>query len=151
MPSFNQAIIMGHLTRDPEIKYSNSGMAICKFGLAANHKFKDNEEVLFIDITAFGKTGELASEYLSKGRACMVVGRLKLDEWEGRDGERRSKIGLIAEKVQFLGGKGDGGSNGSGAAPKAARTVEDDDSDIPFISCEIEDGLSISERRKFMA
>lgn len=122
MPSLNRVFLMGNLTRDPELKYTQSGLAVCDFGLAVNRKYKtgggeDREEVLFVDVSAFGKQAETASEYLRKGRGVLVEGRLKLDQWE-KDGQKRSKHTVVADRVHFLGGKGtqDAAADDSGGA-----------------------------------
>ncbi len=132
MASLNKVILIGNLTRDPELRYLPSGAAICKFGLAINRKFKQGdewkEEVCFVDITVWGKQGESCSEYLSKGRSVCVEGRLTFSTWDSDDGKKRSKLDVTAEKVVFLGGgKGDYSdgrpAQGSGPAP---------DEDVPF-------------------
>ena len=110
MPSYNKTIIAGHLTRDPETRQAGSS-SVCSFSIAVGRKFKGKdgqmqEETSFIDVEAWGKTGELVAQYLSKGSACLVDGRLKQDTWE-QDGNKRSKIKVVAESVQFLGGKGE--------------------------------------------
>lgn len=108
MATFNKVILVGNLTRDPELRVTPKGTAICTFGLAVNRQFKDEngqnrDEVLFIDVEAWGKQGELVSKYLSRGSPALVEGRLKLDQWEDKQsGEKRSKIKLVLENVQFL-------------------------------------------------
>ena len=106
MPSFNRVILVGHLTRDPELKYLQSGTAVTELGLAVNDRVKKNDqwvdETTFCDITLFGKTAEVCGEYLTKGSAALIEGRLKLDTWE-KDGEKRSKLKIIGEKMQMLG------------------------------------------------
>ena len=107
MASYNKVILMGHLTRDPEIKYLPSQTPVCDFSLAVNRKWKDasggeREEVLFIDCAAFGKTGELIGENLAKGRPIHVEGRLRLEQWEQEDGQRRSKIRVVVEQFRFV-------------------------------------------------
>lgn len=109
---FNKVILLGNLTRNPELSYTPSGTAIAKFGLAVNRKFKQGEdlkeEVCFIDIKVFGKQAESASQYLSKGRAALIEGRLQQSRWETEDGQKRSKHEVVAESVTFVGGnKGD--------------------------------------------
>lgn len=106
---FNKVIMLGNLTRSPELKYSPTGTAICSFGLAVNRKFKQNEElkeeVCFLDVTAFGKQAESAAQYLDKGRQALVEGRLQQQRWETELQEKRSKLVLIAESVVFAGHK----------------------------------------------
>ena len=104
MANYNKTILAGHLTRDPEIRFSNNGTPVGSFGLAVNSGFGDNKEVLFIDVTVFGKSAEACGEYLRKGSAALFEGRLKLEQWE-KDGQKRSAIKVIAGNVQFLAGK----------------------------------------------
>ena len=140
MPSFNRVIMAGHLTRDPERRTLPSGTALCEFGLACNRKFKTadgraSEEVCFIDCAAFGRVAEVMAEHLARGRAVLVEGRIKYDVWE-RDGQKRSKHGIIVENFQFLGGRGDGPRQerpASQAPPPAVYDApDDDDENIPF-------------------
>jgi single-strand DNA-binding protein len=109
MPNYNRVILMGHLTRDIELRFTPSGTAVANFGLAVNRRFKQGEElkeeVMFTDIVAFGKQAESASEYLKKGSAALIEGRLKLETWE-TDGQKRSKHVVVAEQVTFLDKKG---------------------------------------------
>ena len=136
--SFNKTFLIGNITRDPESRMTPSGVAICKFGLAVNRTFtgqdgQKKEEVLFIDVDAFAKQAELVSKYLKKGSKVLVEGRLKLDTWE-KDGEKKSRIGVILENVQFL----DGNSDATAAAPARPVTTPPpandfaDDSSVPF-------------------
>lgn len=110
MASFNKVILIGNLCRDPEIRYTPKGVAICQIGLAVNRRWKDadgneKEDVTFIDITTFGKCAEICAQYLKKGRSAMFEGRLQLDTWDDKQtGQKRSKLKVIAEQVQFLGG-----------------------------------------------
>lgn len=109
MSSNNKSLILGHLTRDPELRFTNSGAGVCNFGIATNRKYgagEDDEEKLFLDVVVFGKQAEPCSEYLTKGRQVFVVGRLRTRSWETNDGERRSKTELVAEEVTFVGRKG---------------------------------------------
>jgi len=105
---YNKVILIGNLTRDVELKYTPSGTAIAKFGLATNRTYKDNmtgenkQEVMFIDITVFGRSAEVANQYLSKGRKVLIEGRLVLDQWVDATGQKRSKHSIVAEKVQFM-------------------------------------------------
>lgn len=106
---FNKVIVLGNLTRSPQLKYAPSGTAICEFGLAVNRKYKQGEElkeeVCFLDVTVFGRQAESAAQYLDKGRQALVEGRLQQQRWETEDGQKRSKIVVIAESVVFVGGK----------------------------------------------
>lgn len=119
MASFNRVIVMGNLTRDVEVRYLQSGMAVADIGLAVNDRRKNQagewvEEATFVDITLWGRTAEVAGEYLSKGSPILVEGRLKLDSWES-DGQKRTKLKVVGEKMQMVGGRGGGGdSNPSG-------------------------------------
>ncbi len=113
MASFNKVILMGNLTRDPEVRYTQGGTAVSEIGLAVNDKRKDAkgewvEETTFVDVTLWGRTAEIAGEYLGKGSSVLVEGRLKLDSWE-KDGQKRSKLRVVAENMRMLGGKGGGG------------------------------------------
>jgi single-strand DNA-binding protein len=125
MASFNRVILMGNLTRDPELRYLPSGMAVTDIGLAVNDRRKSAngewvDEVTFVDVTLWGRTAEIAGEYLSKGSPTLIEGRLKLDSWEGQDGQKRTKLKVIAERMQLLGGRGQG-DGGSGGPRPAAR------------------------------
>src|SRR5688572_19664307 len=126
MASYNRVILMGNLTRDIEVRYLQSGMAVADIGLAVNDKRKNQqtgewiEEVTFVDVTLWGRTAEIAGEYLSKGSPVMIEGRLKLDRWE-KDGQKHSKLKVIGERLQMLGGRegGGGGKRGGGGSRSA--------------------------------
>jgi single-strand DNA-binding protein len=120
MASFNRVILVGNLTRDPELRYIPSGMAVSDVGLAVNERFKRNdqwvEEPVFVDVTLWGRTAEIANEYLSKGSPVLIEGRLKLDRWE-KDGQKHSKLKVTGEKMTMLGSRsGAGGAGGGGSA-----------------------------------
>jgi single-strand DNA-binding protein len=121
MAYLNKVFLIGNLTRDPELRVTPKGTAICQFGLAVNRQFKDEsgqmrDETTFVDIEAWGKQGELVSKYLTKGSPAMVEGRLKLDQWEDKtSGQKRSKLKIVLDNVQFLGRPGGAG----GGAPSA--------------------------------
>ena len=108
---YNKVILVGNLTRDVELKYTPSGTAIAKFGLATNRTYKDSmsgqnkQEVMFIDITVFGRSAEVANQYLKKGKKILVEGRLVFDQWVDASGNKRSKHSIVAEKVQFMDNK----------------------------------------------
>jgi single-strand DNA-binding protein len=106
MSSYNKAILMGNLCRDPELRYTSGGTPVCTLGLAVNHKYRSNdqqkEEVCFVDVVVWGKLGENCNEYLSKGRSVLVEGRLQLQTWETDGGQKRSKHVVVAENVKFL-------------------------------------------------
>lgn len=112
--NYNRVLLMGNLTRDPELKYLPSQTAIVEFGLAVNRKWKskdgtDGEETCFVDCTAFGKTAEVMNQYLAKGRPVFIEGRLKLDQWQdSKTGANRSKLRVVVENFQFVGGRQDG-------------------------------------------
>lgn len=111
---FNRVILLGNLTRDPELRYMPSGGAVCTTGIATNRKFKKqdgsmSEEVCFIDITFFGRTAEIANQYLTRGKKILVEGRLKLDQWTDQTGGKRSKHSVVVDNMQMLDSKGDGG------------------------------------------
>jgi single-strand DNA-binding protein len=126
MASFNRVILMGNLTRDVEVRYLQSGMAVCDIGLAVNDRRKNQqtgewvEEVTFVDITLWGRTAEVAGEYLSKGSPVMIEGRLKLDQWE-KEGQKHSKLKVVGERMQMVGAKGGGGSGGGGGGGGGGR------------------------------
>ncbi len=118
MASFNKVILLGNLTRDPETRVTANGNTICKLGMAVSRVYstKDGErreETTFVDIDAFGKQAEVITKYMRKGRPLMVEGRLKLDQWETNDGQKRSKLGVVLENFQFVGGRDDNDSGGS--------------------------------------
>src|ERR1700692_4741404 len=121
MASFNKVILMGNLTRDPELRYTPKGTAIAKIGLAVNRNWtsesgEKKEEVTFVDVDVFGRTAENVGQYMRKGRPILVEGRLKLDQWDDKQtGQKKSKLGVVAENVQFLGSSKDGESGGGGA------------------------------------
>ena len=151
MASFNKVILLGNLTRDPEVRYTPKGTAVTDLGLAVNRTYTaDNgekrEEVTFVDVTFWGRTAEVAGEYLKKGRPVFVEGRLQLDSWDDKQsGQKRSKLKVIGENMQMLGsprgaGSGGGDEESSGGPrsssrpappPKAAPSAPDDD-EIPF-------------------
>lgn len=120
MPNFNKVILMGNLTRDPEVKYTSSGTAIAKLGMAINRYWRNQdgqqqEETTFVDVDAFGRQAETIGQYLKKGRPIMVEGRLKLDQWDDKQtGQKRSKMGIVLENFQFLDSRGEGGGGGGG-------------------------------------
>lgn len=142
MASFNKIILVGNLTRDPQLSYTPANTAVCKFGIATNHKWRDRdgntrEEVCFVDCTVFGKAGETFNQYMKKGRPCLVEGRLKLDQWTSPEGDKRSKHEVIVDNFTFLGGGGgEGGAARTGepvAAASGAASYEPPQRDeIPF-------------------
>ncbi len=143
---FNKVILIGNLTRDVELRYTPNGTAIAKFGLATNRTYKDNltgenkQEVMFIDITVFGRSAEVANQYLSKGRRVLIEGRLVLDQWVDNTGQKRSKHSVVAERVQFMDSKSSGDESGYNAdrynqssAPAPKQQMQKQESNIPSI------------------
>ena len=152
MPNYNKVILMGNLTRDPEVRYTSGGTAIAKLGLAVNRRWKNKEgqmqeETTFVDVDAFGKQAETIGQYLKKGRPVMVEGRLKLDQWDDKQtGQKRSKLGVVLENFQFLDSRGEGGGGGGGGdsggysqpdppsvqSPGGGGSAVPEDDDVPF-------------------
>ena len=118
MASYNRVILVGNLTRDPELRYIPSGTAVSDIGLAVNDRVKKGsdwvDETTFVDVTLWARTAEVANEYLSKGSSVLIEGRLKLESWENNEGQKRSKLKVIADRMQMLGGRGGGGGGGGG-------------------------------------
>jgi single-strand DNA-binding protein len=152
MASFNKVILLGNLTRDPEVRYTPKGTAVTELGMAVNRVYtaengEKREETTFVDVTLWGRTAEIAGEYLKKGRPVFIEGRLQLDTWDDKtSGQKRSKLKVVGEGLQLIGsrpggggGGGGGDEEGSGASrpsrsappPKAAPSAPDDD-EIPF-------------------
>lgn len=150
MGSYNRVILVGNLTRDPELRYIPSGTAVAEIGLAVNDRRKNAsgewvDETTFVDVTLWARQAEIANEYLSKGSSVLIEGRLKLDTWES-DGQKRSKLRVVGERMQMLGSRGGGGGGGggrsqsseysepadydTGGVPASKRPPQDDD--IPF-------------------
>lgn len=125
MASFNRVILVGNLTRDVELRYIPSGTAVTDIGLAVNDRVKRNDEwvdeTTFVDITLWARTAEIAAQYLSKGAPVLIEGRLKLDQWE-QDGQKRSKLKVIGERMQMLGAPSGRRCDG-GTAPSATSTT----------------------------
>lgn len=133
MASFNKVILVGNLTRDPQVKYTTGGTAVAELGLAVSRQWFDKqsntkkEETTFVDVTLWGRTAEIAGEYLAKGRPVLIEGRLQLDTWDDREtGQKRSKLKVVGENMTMLGSRADGGGGGGGGgsggrAPAAAR------------------------------
>ena len=141
--SFNKVILMGNITRDVDLRYTPGGTAVTDIGLAVNDKRKNSngevtEETTFVDVTMWGRNAEVAAEYLGKGSPILVEGRLKLDQWETDDGERRQKLKVVCERMQMVGSKRDGNS-GNDKSAKSPPPQENssapsggDDEDVPF-------------------
>lgn len=151
MASFNKVILVGNLTRDPELRYTPKGTAIAKIGVAVNRVWttetgEKKEEVTFVDVDVFGRTAENVGQYMRKGRPILIEGRLRLDQWDDKQtGQKKSKLGVVAETVQFLGSAQGGGEGGTpaparraapAAAAPAAEPLEGDgppeSDDVPF-------------------
>lgn len=128
MASFNRVILMGNVTRDIELRYIASGTAVTDLGLAVNDRRKNEkgewiEETTFVDVTLWGRTAEVAGEYLSKGSPVLIEGRLKLDTWE-KDGKKNSKLRVVGERMQMLGNKGGGSGSGGGGGSRGSRGTQ---------------------------
>lgn len=145
MASFNRVILVGNITRDIELRYTQGGTAVTELGIAVNDRVKRNnewvDETTFVDVTLWGRTAEVAGEYLGKGSSILIEGRLKLDSWE-QEGQKRSKLRVVADRMQMLGGRGEnrGGRSGEGQSSgfnQASSHSEPaaqapDETDIPF-------------------
>src|SRR2546430_17356087 len=155
MASFNKVILLGNLTRDPEVRYPPKGSAVCDLGIAVNRVYTTDsgerrEEVTFVDVTLWGRTAEIAGEYLKKGRPVFIEGRLQLDSWDDKQtGQKRSKLKVIGESMQLLGGGRPGGATAAvpaeaagedqqtggaktSAPPKPSAPAAPDEDEIPF-------------------
>lgn len=149
MASYNRVLLMGNLTRDPEIRYTPKGTAVAELGLAVNRVFSSEngekrEEVTFVDVTLWGRTAEIAGEYLKKGRPVFIEGRLQMDTWDDKaTGQKRSKLKVVAEAMQLMGGRegGEGGAARSASPSRPAAkqprepqepSLEPEEDDIPF-------------------
>ena len=146
MASYNRIVLMGNLTRDPQLSYTPANTAVCKFGIATNRKWRDREgnereDVCFVDCVLFGKGGEVFNQYMNKGRSVLVEGRLSLNQWTTPEGDKRSKHEVFVENFTFVGG-GRGGEGGGAPARRETATAatgpgHDEpppptDNDIPF-------------------
>jgi single-strand DNA-binding protein len=149
MASFNKVLLLGNLTRDPEVRYTPKGSAVADLGIAVNRQYtldsgEKREEVTFVDVTFWGRTAEVAGEYLKKGRPVFIEGRLQLDTWDDKQsGQKRSKLKVIGEMMQMLGSRpaaGGDADEGAGASrsarsstpPPKSAAAEPDDDEIPF-------------------
>lgn len=146
MKNINVVVVTGNLTKDPELRHTSSGHAVCSLRIAVNESYKDGssgewkERANYFDVTVWGGQGESCAQYLAKGRPVAVRGRLSWSEWETQDGGKRQKVEITAEQVQFLGSREGGGSEGGGGSqyvPAGATTDTDfghgsSDDDIPF-------------------
>ena len=153
MASLNKVLLIGNLTRDPDVRMMSNGRPVCNFGLALNRNYKDSEgnrkeEVTFVDVECFGPRAEAVAKFFNKGRSIFVEGRLKLDQWESKEGEKRSAIRVVLDNFEFVDSKQDGASNQSRniemsapttSAPAETQRAEpttspdsDLDEDVPF-------------------
>jgi single-strand DNA-binding protein len=138
MASFNRVILLGNLTRDPQVRYTPSGTAVAEIGMAVNRYWFDKqsntrrEETTFVDVTLWGREAEVAGEYLAKGRPVLIEGRLQLDTWDDKQtGQKRSKLRVVAEHMQMLGSRGDGGGGSGGGRSSAPAHAQTEPSDGP--------------------
>jgi single-strand DNA-binding protein len=137
MASVNKVILIGNLTRDPELRYTPKGTGLCEIGLAVNRKYRlesgeQKEEVTFLDVTFWGKQAETISKWMKKGRPIYIEGRLQTDSWDDKaTGQKRYKTRIVAEEFQFLGEGGGGGSGGSDRAPRGADDQHDNERSAP--------------------
>jgi single-strand DNA-binding protein len=128
MANLNRVLLIGNLTRDPEIRYTPKGTAVAEIGIAVNRVFsgedgEKREEVTFVDVTLWSRLAELAEQYLKKGRSVFIEGRLQLDSWDDKQtGQKRSRLRVIAENLQFLGARSEGELGGAGGAPAPRRS-----------------------------
>ena len=118
MANFNKVILAGNLTRDPQLSVLPSNTQVCEFGMAINRKWKGQDgemrdETCFVDLRMYGRRAEVLNKYMSKGKPIMVEGRLKYDQWEGKDGGKRSKLYVVVDNFEFLGSGGGGGGSSS--------------------------------------
>ena len=144
MANINRVVLVGNLTRDPELRHTPSGTSVCKLRIAVNSRQKDSstgewgEKPNYFDVTVWGNQGESCARFLSKGRAVGIDGRLDWREWEAQDGSKRQAVEIIADSVQFLGSRDGGGGDGerqfvpAGAANDADFAPTGTDDDIPF-------------------
>ena len=143
MANLNRVLLLGNVTRDPEVRYTPKGSAVCDLGIAVNRAYttdsgEKREEVTFVDVTLWGRTAEIASEYLKKGRPVFIEGRLQMDTWDDKQtGQKRTRLRVVAENMQLLGGRPQGGgdageSRPASPPPKKSATPEPNDDEIPF-------------------
>jgi single-strand DNA-binding protein len=127
MANLNRVLLIGNLTRDPEIRYTPKGTAVAEIGMAINRVFtgedgEKREEVTFVDVTLWSRLAEIAEQYLKKGRPVFIEGRLQLDSWDDKQtGQKRSRLRVVAENLQMLGGRGEGEPGGASGSPPPAR------------------------------
>ena len=142
---FSKAIIVGNITRDPELRSTPSGAQVCGFSVAVNRTYKDSsgsnqESVSFIDCSAWGRAGEIIAQYAKKGSGILVSGRLEQRSWEDKEGQKRSRVEIVVEDFNFVGGNGGGGASGSSRGGNSSANTDvapDDISDEPIDLSEI--------------
>jgi len=152
MASYNKVLLMGNLTRDPELRFTANNQPVAQFGIAVNRYYTSStgekkEEVTFVDCDAWGRTAELINQYFSKGKPIFIEGRLKLDQWEDQQGQKRSRHKVVVESFQFVDSKGGGGGEGGGeggeqrgaGSPRPARSTGGGDASGPHQPIEEED------------
>ena len=136
MSDTNTLVLTGNLTRDPELRHTPNGVAVANIGLASNRMYRQGdelkEEVCFLDVSVFGATAVAVAEHLNKGRKVLVEGRLRYHSWETEDGQKRSKVDVVAQRVNFLPRAGNNGNDSENDANELDGTNPDDSEDIPF-------------------
>lgn len=142
MANFNKVILAGNLTRDPQLSYLPSNTPVCEFGLAINRKWKSQdgqarEEVCFVDCRCFGRGAETINQYMKKGQPLLVDGRLRFEQWESKEGQKRSRLSVVVENFQFLGGRREGPAEApAGARGGARQAAQGTDEDVPPVADE---------------
>jgi len=153
MPNLNKVMLMGNLTRDPELRYTPNNIAVVGLGVAVNRRWRNQQgeqqdETTFVDCDAFGRTAEVINQYLKKGRPLFIEGRLKLDQWEDRDGNKRSKLKVVVERFEFVDSRSDESSGGGNysrtpanrqpvAAPASSESTDDSNAHVPIADDDI--------------
>lgn len=153
MPNLNKVMLMGNLTRDPELRYTPNNIAVVGLGVAVNRRWRNQQgeqqdETTFVDCDAFGRTAEVINQYLKKGRPIFIEGRLKLDQWEDRDGNKRSKLKVVVDRFEFVDSRSDESSGGGNysrapsnrqpvAAPVASGSTDDSNAHVPITDDDI--------------
>jgi single-strand DNA-binding protein len=136
MTSFNKVILLGNLTRDPEVRYTPNGIAVASFAIAVNRKYKQGdetkEEVSYIDIVVFGKQAESCGQYINKGDSVLIDGRLQQRRWETEEGQKRNKLEVVAQSVNFMPKRSAGGKGSGDSHPEPAPEAPVDEGEIPF-------------------
>ena len=141
MASLNKVLLIGNLTRDPDVRLMSNGRPVCNFGLALNRSYKDadgnrKEETTFVEVESFGPRAEAVGRFFTKGRAIFIEGRLKLDQWESKEGEKRSALRVVLDSFEFVDSKQDGPSSNSRIVESASSN--DDSKNSPSVSKEVD-------------